>query len=773
MWLRVVGSADALRRVGAATGVQWDVSEELPLGTPEQLERLQRLLGLEQQGFTLHLVRDHMRAEVLSLGQTPWQLGLTADVDVWVEPASPKPNNASSPSAATAAVAVHPTLEAFHRPNLLFIRFVKVLTDREQEEMRVLVLSTKSLYLAHNNTAIDRWILYNEVREAVVMTEPDGDWVLLRCIQPEHDILLCLIDHHNNIPVHTTGDKLSMVLHHSGVKITPWQRSLEELYGLAHLHLHRGYVDVARKCEMIRNSPLNPSAYASSPPLHPRLDQQPPHDSLQPSVATASPPRDSVKAVPDPPQEPEVLHMLKEQTEMLGVLREEFQALQRRQTEAAKTEESGHIRQLADEVAAMKAQNAELAKHVIVSSTMVGGSPPPQHAAAPSPPPQAQPSSGLSKAVVVGVSHGTELPGNTRSAEQALAFLRGVGSAQVEVLSDSPVGGVPCNPPTRDNVVAALRWLAEGAAPGQSLWLSLALQARAGAWLTGDGLTLHPAELQSLLFAALPGGVRLTVMLDGVPAISVMNWSTTGLDLPYCLVCTEGAVSKEEADRKGAPSVHAQVVLLSALQQPKAGVGPSQGQLAGLLSSVFLSELGGARPVNYEQLLQAVAQPVRDVSQGAYLPIVASSFSLSKHTPVSVVPVQVDQPPQQPARVVPGFEPSPPAPAAAFAPATLAVPQQLPRSSPPRFPAVPQFSAVEGQPAYNTATTTSPLHSASQPPEIKVPLMAPFVDMDAPVTSVPPVQQEQVCTSRTCAHAHTHLLRTKTTGETSCVTRSK
>eukprot|EP01006_Ploeotia_vitrea_P065932 TRINITY_DN94050_c0_g1_i1.p1 TRINITY_DN94050_c0_g1~~TRINITY_DN94050_c0_g1_i1.p1 ORF type:complete len:595 (-),score=115.44 TRINITY_DN94050_c0_g1_i1:90-1874(-) len=144
------------------------------------------------------------------------------------------------------------------------------------------------------------------------------------------------------------------------------------------------------------------------------------------------------------------------------------------------------------------------------------------------------------KALIIGINYrGTphQLAGCVNDAKSWKAFLQAQGwnSNSIRMITDE--GGR--EQPTQHTIVAALRWLVQGARPGDSLFFSYSGHGKQMKDLTGeekdgldevlvacDGGAVKDDDLFANLVAPLPAGVRLTCVID-------CCHSGTILDLPY------------------------------------------------------------------------------------------------------------------------------------------------------------------------------------------------------------------------------------------------
>merc|ERR1712125_56000 len=138
-----------------------------------------------------------------------------------------------------------------------------------------------------------------------------------------------------------------------------------------------------------------------------------------------------------------------------------------------------------------------------------------------------QPSgSGQKKAVLVGINYLSHqrgrLKGCINDVKNMQNFLAkyGFNGQNVRVLTDDLTDA--SRQPTRANILRDLRWLVQGARPGDSLFFHFSGHGSQVVDTSGD----EDDELHEILVAPLPAGCKLTSLMD-------CCHSGTGLDLPY------------------------------------------------------------------------------------------------------------------------------------------------------------------------------------------------------------------------------------------------
>uniref|UniRef100_A0A0G4HVU4 C2 domain-containing protein n=1 Tax=Chromera velia CCMP2878 TaxID=1169474 RepID=A0A0G4HVU4_9ALVE len=183
--------------------------------------------------------------------------------------------------------------------------------------------------------------------------------------------------------------------------------------------------------------------------------------------------------------------------------------------------------------------------------------------------------SGRKKALFIGINYfGTRASlrgciNDTKSMKNLLCSLYGFADTQYTMVTLTDDQRDPRFVPTRQNMMTAIRWLTDGAQPGDVLFFHFSGHGAQQEDPTGqeeDGLneTILPVdfqragmitddELNRCLVAPLPAGVRLTAIMD-------CCHSGTGLDLPFLLESYGGWRWTQDT---GGVFLHADVMLIS------------------------------------------------------------------------------------------------------------------------------------------------------------------------------------------------------------------
>eukprot|EP01059_Diplonema_ambulator_P011013 TRINITY_DN20998_c0_g1_i1.p1 TRINITY_DN20998_c0_g1~~TRINITY_DN20998_c0_g1_i1.p1 ORF type:complete len:1008 (+),score=261.18 TRINITY_DN20998_c0_g1_i1:52-3024(+) len=593
---------------------------------------------------------------------------------------------------------VHPALGAFRHPHMVFIRVVSKWTQRGQRKHRILLLTTKSIYLMHPETHTSRWLRFAEVSEALILPNGEGDIVLLRNIPPEHDLMFQLIDHHHNIPLHTTSADLAYILNRSGVKIVPWNGTTTELQNQARLMKHKGYIKPLDKLRALQKSPIT-SLPASPPHRFASASIPPPIDTRRESVTRysdygPSPRRGSKEGSP-------VHEVIEKQEEEINALKSEVNDLK---------QESSRRESLQREMEKIKKQNLDLAKTVLASaSNALSGldtpvvpalplpktegtqrqpSQPPKALSSPEPPSPRGPGL-IVKAAIFCVSHGGELQGNVTALRTTEALMQSLTS-NIRIFSDAPNSSD--KPPTLHNLTTTFPWLTD-LRQGETAILTLLCPSKNDGWQGSDGRLITTAEIQANLVAKVPRGSRLVILLGTLPA-------SPGPQLTYGLVLnpdkTLSAMTLTGSNGNEA-LVQGEVVALGGLYDMP--MRASTGQLAGALVQAYTKVLSMC-PIPFKELLGAVYTTLNERGPAPTVIVTSNKqFDLNQDFHLAL----------------PGIYPTRTAPSP---------------SSPPVSPSPP-----------SPQSRTTTMHSAL--PQLPVPLMAPFVVVYPNGTAEPPPVQTQ------------------------------
>lgn len=233
----------------------------------------------------------------------------------------------------------------------------------------------------------------------------------------------------------------------------------------------------------------------------------------------------------------------------------------------------------------------------------------------PGPPP-----SGNKRALLVGINYfGTqaELRGcinDVHRMQGLLVQMYGFSPQAMTVLTDDSHN--PQMRPTRQNILAALRWLSQGIQPGDCVFFHYSghgAQQEDPTYSEEDGYdeTICPMDFQSAgmivddeifdsIVAPLPSGAKLTAVMD-------CCHSGTGLDLPFIW---EGYGWQEEDNPAHSAG---DVVLISGCQddQTSSDGGGGYGKPMGAMTTALCNTLERNPVLNHVQLLQSLRGELR------------------------------------------------------------------------------------------------------------------------------------------------------------------
>eukprot|EP00448_Togula_jolla_P005760 CAMPEP_0170603950 /NCGR_PEP_ID=MMETSP0224-20130122/19173_1 /TAXON_ID=285029 /ORGANISM="Togula jolla, Strain CCCM 725" /LENGTH=469 /DNA_ID=CAMNT_0010928841 /DNA_START=50 /DNA_END=1459 /DNA_ORIENTATION=+ len=229
--------------------------------------------------------------------------------------------------------------------------------------------------------------------------------------------------------------------------------------------------------------------------------------------------------------------------------------------------------------------------------------------------------SGRKRALLVGINYfGTraELRGcinDVRRMQQLLTNMYGFETSPdcMRVLTDE--GRNPSQQPTRSNIIQALRWLVQGAQPGDVLFFHFSghgAQQEDPSCTEEDCCdeTICPVDFQSagmivddeifdIIVGPLPSGVKLTAVMD-------CCHSGTGLDLPFEL--RSGTWKEEDNPCHSAGDV----LLISGCQDEQTSSdGGGYGRPQGAMTSALCSTIERNPVQNHTQLLQSLRAELR------------------------------------------------------------------------------------------------------------------------------------------------------------------
>ena len=623
--LNVIGSADVLCRLKRPDGgFIWEVDPYEPIGTEVQLDRLRSLLGVSN--FVLYGVRDGKRGERLITGGTPDQNQL--EDEVWVEYVSET----------IATIPIHPSLASFKLPTMIYIRLVSKFTKRGQLKMRILLLTTKSVYLLHPSGHTARWLRYTEIEEVICKPYHSGDYILVRATPPQHDFMFSLVDNRVNIPVHTTGDELTLIFHKSGCKVLPWTHDLASLKSQARLLKHKGYIKPMEKLKALGRAPLDNTVPSTLP-----------ENAANPTVPTGGGGlnRTDVEAIRGAAIEP-VTKSITQQSNQLDSVLSEIKGLKQENVEIQKELRSARE----NEAANLNRQNLEFAKKILeatktlrsentkVTSPPSITSPPemPTTLRKESRPPQSpepsqkEPRRGIFRALLVAVTLNGEFKGNSHAVETSLQFLKNTGRPAIEVLSDAGENRLP----TRVEVLRAFDWLLAGASEGDSVWCTIAAPSKSPEELMcSDNSIISISDLTEYLLSKVPDGVRLTLLLDCIPPLRPF--------LPYGLADTDEPLLIDKG-RDLNLNLQSEIVIFSAIASEAST--DSRMLLSGLLTETYLSSLMSvSSSITYKSLISSVFESFsRKTTSSQFYPTITSNFVLSHDSPVLLLPKPLPTP---------------------------------------------------------------------------------------------------------------------------------
>ena len=210
----------------------------------------------------------------------------------------------------------------------------------------------------------------------------------------------------------------------------------------------------------------------------------------------------------------------------------------------------------------------------------------------------------LGRALLVGINYvGTsgELAGCVNDVRKVESFLRSHGWASVLMLTDDAQQKTD-RMPTKANIIAAMRWLAEGSAPGDVLFFHFSGHGGQQVDVHGDeedGMdeTICPLDFSTagqisdddlfeLLVSPLPAGVRLTCLLD-------CCHSGHGMDFPFTLYQDGYGGVAWNADPRVRQDAVADVLLFSGCDDDECSADATcrYGLPAGAMTSAFLDAM--------------------------------------------------------------------------------------------------------------------------------------------------------------------------------------
>lgn len=254
-----------------------------------------------------------------------------------------------------------------------------------------------------------------------------------------------------------------------------------------------------------------------------------------------------------------------------------------------------------------------------------------------------QPPSGRKKAVVIGINYtGTPaaLRGCVADAHNIRNHLisKGFPNSSIRMLTDEGQG----TEPTKKNMLDAMRWLSQGAQPGDVLWFSFSghgAQKKAKDQAEADGMdeTICPSdykkghiidnEIFDIVCKPLPAGVRLTCIMD-------CCHSGTGMDLP----CTYSQ-SRSQWLKDRYPNIcAADVRMLSGCED--AQTSADLGTKGGALTLAYLEAAKGNSST--QQVLQQITGSMTKKSM-SQRPQLSSSHAFDLSRPWNLNDIALDE----------------------------------------------------------------------------------------------------------------------------------
>eukprot|EP01064_Diplonema_japonicum_P008110 TRINITY_DN15636_c0_g1_i1.p1 TRINITY_DN15636_c0_g1~~TRINITY_DN15636_c0_g1_i1.p1 ORF type:complete len:1074 (+),score=312.71 TRINITY_DN15636_c0_g1_i1:376-3222(+) len=239
---------------------------------------------------------------------------------------------------------------------------------------------------------------------------------------------------------------------------------------------------------------------------------------------------------------------------------------------------------------------------------------------------------GITRALLVGCDyHGTtgKLPDTMKALSCLRQLLSSTGmQCEVRALTESN----PSAPPTRSNVMSALRWLIEGVMPGSILFLSFIGHGGHLSFAPVDHDTaglITNKEIDDIL-KEMPRGSKLVMLNDFCMGGSL-------IDLPYRLTMQDRTLSTIHTPQKPCDPV---VVMLSgnrAMQQDCV--------VSGLTMTGFVGALHQLKRPTYQEILQTAVSIMRQTGERMPVLEVSSSHSITPTSEffLSIVPAAKDR----------------------------------------------------------------------------------------------------------------------------------
>eukprot|EP01111_Echinosteliopsis_oligospora_P007249 TRINITY_DN21_c0_g3_i1.p1 TRINITY_DN21_c0_g3~~TRINITY_DN21_c0_g3_i1.p1 ORF type:complete len:372 (-),score=111.77 TRINITY_DN21_c0_g3_i1:62-1177(-) len=174
----------------------------------------------------------------------------------------------------------------------------------------------------------------------------------------------------------------------------------------------------------------------------------------------------------------------------------------------------------------------------------------------------------------------------------------------------------PLKRPTRQNIIQGMKWLVQGAQPGDSLWFSYSGHGGQTKDMNGDEIdgldeTILPLdyrtagqiiddEIFQLLAANVPAGARLTAVMDSCH-------SGTGMDLPFVYTMGRSASSNQIATTK---TTQGDVILFSSCRDDQTAADASSlssvhtGVLSYLFCKTVEEDIKRGSHISYGKMMQ-------------------------------------------------------------------------------------------------------------------------------------------------------------------------
>eukprot|EP00995_Heteronema_vittatum_P005698 NODE_189_length_1669_cov_858.618519_g128_i0.p1 GENE.NODE_189_length_1669_cov_858.618519_g128_i0~~NODE_189_length_1669_cov_858.618519_g128_i0.p1 ORF type:complete len:448 (-),score=151.78 NODE_189_length_1669_cov_858.618519_g128_i0:324-1637(-) len=250
------------------------------------------------------------------------------------------------------------------------------------------------------------------------------------------------------------------------------------------------------------------------------------------------------------------------------------------------------------------------------------------------------PISGNRKALLVGINYvgqQGQLRGCVNDAKSMARYLKEQGFSTMRLLVDE--GADSGDQPTKANIIQGMRWLVQGARPGDSLFFHYSGHGSTQRDTSGDERdnqdeTICPLdykragmlvddEICDLLVEPLSAGVRLTCLMD-------CCHSGTGMDLPYVM-----SSKKDEVVCEYKSNLNGDVVLFSGCRDDQTSADAVVDDVGfGAMTNAMLKSLHTNPKQSYQQLLQTIRRHLR--AGYTQVPQLSMSKNLNLATPFQV-----------------------------------------------------------------------------------------------------------------------------------------